>query len=445
MVTRRIYVNLAAFATLFLVLAYWAGTNVVRLDRVERPYRITASFQQAPGLRPNVEVTYRGVSVGRVSSVRLAGGAARVRLAIDRGRRLPLGVTAAVRRRSAVGEPYVGLAAPAGWHSGDAHLPTDGSYAIPLSATSVPLSYGDLFASADRLLGAVDPQSLRTLTSELAIALGGRGDELRTLIGRSEDLTTTLAGGADDLDLLATQLTDLTSMIAAKRETIANTTDDLAVLVNSLAASAGDLDALLTRAPKLGDQVNSILAASSSQLLCGLAATGTIAKVIDTPANIARIVRLLQLASTASRIIPKAIFNGPDGPYLAGTFGFAPGNATATYDKYPTLPQPPPLPSCPGTTPPVPGAPGDNAAPSVPGPSRPVGSAGPGTGRGAGKAGAGDPVPAPAPDDGSWNVIPWVLAGAAAAAAAAALRKRPWRLLASRRGRDEDPPTEEQE
>lgn len=363
MTPKRVYVNLAAFTLVFLALAAWAVTNVIKLDRIENPYHVTAYFQDAPGLRRNVEVSYLGVSVGHVTTVRLAHGAAEVQLAIDRGRHLPTGINAAVRRRSAVGEPYVALTAPRDWHPGDAYLPEDGSYVIPQSATSLPVSYGDLFASADKLLSAVDPQSLHVITSELATALGGRGDELRTLIGRSEAITTTLASGANDLDELAAKLTQLTGVLADKSATIASSTDDLAMLVNSLAASSDDMSALLARGPKLGDQVSSLLAATDNQLRCGLAAVSTVAGVVGTPTDIANLARLLQIADSASAILPKGTYHGPDGPYLAGTFGFAvdPAAGTAEYPTQIELPNPPPLPSCPGGGGPA-AAPGESTA-----------------------------------------------------------------------------------
>ena len=44
MINRRVWINLAAFLALFVVLASWAVRNVVSLDQIERPYRIDAEF-----------------------------------------------------------------------------------------------------------------------------------------------------------------------------------------------------------------------------------------------------------------------------------------------------------------------------------------------------------------------------------------------------------------
>lgn len=347
MISRRIYVNLFAFFALFLVLCTWAATKVVSIDAVERPFDVTAYFDEAPGLRANVEVTYLGVRVGQVHAVALGASSAEVSLALRRGTNLPVGVSASVRRKSAAGEPYVALTAPSGWKPGDGYLPDDGSYVIDRAHTTSPLSYGELFSSVDQLLSAVNPDDLGTVVGELSTALAGRGDELRTIFGRGADLTTTLAAHADELDQLATQLTALTGTIADKSSTIAESTDDLGVLVSALAASKADINALLDQAPRLGAQVNDLLAASSDDLRCGISAAAGVSSVVAKPTSLSQLVRLLYAAETARVVLPKATIQGPDGPYLAGTFGFAPGSPASSYDNFIELPQPPPIGECP--------------------------------------------------------------------------------------------------
>lgn len=372
MIPRRIYVNLAAFAALFLVLCWWAVNNLVTVDSIEKPFRVTAFFEEAPGLRANVEVTYLGVRVGRIRAVDLDKGTAKVEMALRRGTEVPIGLSAAVRRKSAVGEPYVALEAPTSWRPGDDYVPDDGSYVIPVEATTTPSSYGELFSSVNELLVAVDPDDLGDTLGELSTALAGRGDELRTVFSRGADLTTTLAARSDELDRLATELTALTGTIADKSSTIASGTDDLATLVGSLSASADDLDALLTRAPRLGQQVNDLLAASALDVACGLDHAAGISSVLARPHSLSQLVRLLFAAETASVVLPKATIQGPDGPYLAGTFGFAPGSLQTAYDEFIELPQPPPIEECPngslGTGPAV----GPSSLPG--GPGRPVSS-----------------------------------------------------------------------
>lgn len=334
MLPHRIYLNLAAFVVLFAMLAAWAAVNLIRPDLLRDTYRVEARFADATGLRRGVEVTFRGVRVGEVAAVDLDPGAAVVRLAIDSRRELPAGATAGVRRRSAVGEPYVAIDPPAGWGPGGPTIPTSG-YVIPIESTSTPLAYGDLFAAADELLTNVDRADLHTVVAELATALEGRGDELRRIITNSADAASTFADGGAELDRLSVELTALTGTLADTSGTIAQSTDDLTTLVESLSSRAADIQTLLERTPPLAERVDAILEASYFQLQCGLEASGTIASIIGTDETISQITRLLRAAETAAVVIPQGVYQGPDGRYLSGTFGFAPGELV----EYATFPE----------------------------------------------------------------------------------------------------------
>src|SRR3546814_19766336 len=123
-----------------------------------------------------------GVPIGSIDRVQLSAGHVRVDIDVDRGVELPEGLSAAVRRRSAVGEPYIALDPPADADAPDID-PTSG-YTIPLERTTVPLSYGKLFSSVDVLVAAVPADDLGIVLDELATALAGRGPATdRTRVG----------------------------------------------------------------------------------------------------------------------------------------------------------------------------------------------------------------------------------------------------------------------
>lgn len=337
MLERRVYLNIAAFFVLFATLSAWAVHNVLRPASLADTYEVEAHFTDATGLRSGVEVTYRGIRIGSVGNVALAPESATVRLDIDADQELPLESTATIRRRSAVGEPYVAIDPPP--HPSGSAMPTDGTHVLDVGSTTTALAYGDLFDSADELLDSVDPNALQTVVGELADALRGRGDELHDLLGRTAEITSTFAAGGDELDRLAAELTDLTGVLAEKATTVADSTDDLGLLVDSLAASADDVNALLDTTPALAQQVTAILEASYSDIGCGLAATGRISEVMGEDRTIAQIVRLLRASQTAAVVIPKAVLDGPDGRYLSGTFGFAPGEPV-DYPEFQTFEEP---------------------------------------------------------------------------------------------------------
>lgn len=358
MLPRRVYLNIAAFFVLFAALSVWAAQNVLRPASLADTYAVEASFTDATGLRSGVEVTYRGMRVGSVGNVSLASQSSTVRLDIDADRELPIESTATIRRRSAVGEPYVAIDPPP--DPSGATMPTDDTHVIDVRSTTTALAYGDLFDSADELLASVDPDALDTVVGELADALRGRGDELHDLLGQTAEVTSTFAAGGGELDRLATELTALTGVLADKATTIADSTDDLGLLVDSLAASADDVNVLLDTTPRLAEQVDTLLEASYSDIGCGLRAAGAISQVVGDDRTIDQIVRLLRASQTAAVVIPKAVLDGPDGRYLSGTFGFAIGELV-DYPEFPTFEDPRAVAGCDRAT--VPGVDGLAASP----------------------------------------------------------------------------------
>jgi len=422
---RRIYVNLGAFAVLFAALMVWAVVGVIRPASLQDTYPLQLRFEDATGLRAGVEATYRGVRVGEVTRVALRPDGADVRLAIDADRRLPAGASASIRRRSAVGEPYVSLDAPEGWQPGDGMLATDAEATIPAERTNTGVAYGTLFDAAEELLVGVDHDDLRTVTSELATALRGQGEELRRILRNTAGTASAFADRKDELDQLAGELTALTGLLADKSETIADGTDDVSALVGSLASRADDIDALLARTPSVASRLDELLVAAYGDLRCTAAGSAAISAVIDTERTLSQITRLLRSAESAAVVIPKAIFEGPDGRYLSGTFGFAVGEF-AEYSEFPQFAPTEDVAPCPD------GAPGGASALV----DAPVSSVSPdadadgadedGDGSEQGEDQASRPISVEDPDDGGWDLlsvlVAMLLAAAIATGVVAALR-----------------------
>ncbi|MGV0796242.1 MlaD family protein, partial [Mycolicibacterium elephantis] len=75
-------------------------------------YRVTADFVAAGGLYENANVTYRGVTIGRVESVGLSDDSVVAHMRLNSGTPVPENITATVKSVSAVGEQYVDLVPP---------------------------------------------------------------------------------------------------------------------------------------------------------------------------------------------------------------------------------------------------------------------------------------------------------------------------------------------
>ncbi|MEQ4716143.1 MCE family protein [Nonomuraea sp. B19D2] len=335
----RIYLNLGFFVALGVVMTVWAFSTIIRLDAIERPYRVSAEFVSSPGLIRGFDVAYLGVRVGKIGDVRLAPGKIVVGLDIDRGIRLPKGATAEVRRKSAIGEPYVELSPPASGVTGPSLAAGD---TIPLARTSVPLDYKKLFEGVGKLLNAVPPEDAKTITHELAVALDGRAPAIRNIIDDAHSLTGTLADNADVLDSLSVQLTHLTHTLAGKRGELASGITDLRTVTGTLRDSRADLKTFLDRGPGVFAQLDTAIKKSRPGFSCLLTAAGLPHQPAFSPQTERNVHHILSSMPTALSLsdditVPTGdtvygkisfIFSGPGGPNPAEEYASAIGPPT---------------------------------------------------------------------------------------------------------------------
>ncbi|WP_431908786.1 MCE family protein [Nonomuraea jabiensis] len=343
----RIYLNLGVFAALGVVMTVWAFSTIIRLDAIERPYRVSAEFVSSPGLIRGFDVAYLGVRVGKIGDVRLAPGKIVVGLDIDRGIRLPKGATAEVRRKSAIGEPYVELSPPATGVTGPTLAAGD---TIPLAKTSVPLDYKKLFEGVGKLLNAVPPRDAKTITHELAVALDGRGPAIRNIIDDAHSLTGTLADNAAVLDDLSVQLTRLTHTLAGKRGELASGITDLSTVTSTLRASRADLNTFLDRGPGVFAQLDAAVKKSRPGFSCLLTALGQPHEPAFSPQTERNVHHLLSIVPTALSLADDISDRHGDTVYGRAAFIFSvPGGPTPA-EEYAGAVGPPTVPalrSCP--------------------------------------------------------------------------------------------------
>jgi phospholipid/cholesterol/gamma-HCH transport system substrate-binding protein len=150
-------------------------------------YALSGMFPQSgEGLHPGSEVVYRGVQVGRVTSVTLDRRMANVDMAIDPSFKVPSDSTATIRPINVFGADQVELTFPQGDHNrslaaGDV-----------LHRTAVSPELGDLFAAAAPLLGQIDATDLSSVVSDLAQASEGEGPTIRRSVEEGAQLAALL-------------------------------------------------------------------------------------------------------------------------------------------------------------------------------------------------------------------------------------------------------------
>ena len=348
--SKRILANLIVFVAVFLTMCVWAVRNVVTFDAIEGPYEIDIDLAAASGIAPNAEVAYLGVHFGRVGDIELVDGGVRATLKIDDGRQIPEGSLARIFRKSAIGEPYIDFQPPPDFdHDGadpdDYYQPGD---VVPVEDTRNPIEFSELLRTASAVISEIEPERAATLLHELALALDGRGDDLRQLTEASDTLAATFAERTDALDRLAVNNTRLTAVLADHRGSLGQSVSDLAALAESLRAASGDTQVLLDRGTQLLAEVGDLVSDARPSLDCVL---GNLVAVNDRAAEPERLnglARHLDIGPAAYALFETTRDIEADGPWVRVNLLSAPENPARQHDPPLELPAVPVVPDCSG-------------------------------------------------------------------------------------------------
>ena len=282
--TRSVRLRLLVFAVVGGLAVVVAGVRYAGLwSLVSAPaYSVRVEMPRSGGIFDRAEVTYRGVTVGRVGDVDFGRQGVVVTLDIDRRWRIPADVRANVHNRSAVGEQYVDLVPQASGgptlHDGDV---------IRASATSVPVTTAELLLSLDRFVDSVPRAALRTTVDELSTAFDGTGDDFRRFVADARTILreaqralpatrallrdggTVLQTQSDQATLISTALRNLDALTLV----LSDRTGDLRTILRDAVRAATELEPLLTGlTPVLPPLLGNVVALSSvtSDRIAGL-------------------------------------------------------------------------------------------------------------------------------------------------------------------------------
>ena len=284
MLTRATRIQLVVFAVIaVLVLGYtffhYAGLG--RVIGLRGYYTVQMDLSNAGGMFPNGDVTYRGVSVGRVGSLQLTPTGVIADLNISSSAPpIPARLHAVVADLSAVGEEYVDLRP----------LTTEGPYlaqgsVIPRQATQIPLPVTSVLSSINTLATSLPLASLRVVLNEFAIGFADQGLNIQKLIdGQSKlvraansTISQSIALTEDSQVVLATQ--------NAESAAFTSFASSLRLFAGQLAASDSDLRRLVANGPAAATQVAGLITDISPSLGALIANLLTTSEVSLTRGN----------------------------------------------------------------------------------------------------------------------------------------------------------------
>ncbi len=272
MITSRTKKQLIAFVILTLLGVTFVGARYARLDRLfyDSAYAVNAHFAQSGGIFTGAEVTYRGVTIGRVSEMKLTDEGVDVILSVDKKHdKIPSDSIALVGNKSAVGEQYVELQPQS---SDGPYLKDDSEIETP--QTETPVSTTEILTNLSNMVRSVPQADLRTVVAEMGAAFKDAGPSLGQIIDTQSsfietadaNFATTQALIRDSRVVLQTQvdkgsaLRSFSKDLALFSGTVADNDKYLRSLIDNGSATAVELRTFLEdNEVDLGELINNLV------------------------------------------------------------------------------------------------------------------------------------------------------------------------------------------
>ncbi len=215
-------------------------------------YEASADFVAGGGLYPNANVTYRGVAVGRVESVRLNPDGVTAEMRLNSGTPIPSNVTATVKSVSAVGEQYIDLVPPGKPATTKLH----NGARIDRQNTRIGQDVADLLKRANTLVNSLGDTRLRQLLHETFIAANGSGPELARLFESARLLVDEANANYPQVSKLIDQAGPFLQAQIRAGADIKSLSDGLARFTSDVRRADPELRSTLETAPGAADEAS---------------------------------------------------------------------------------------------------------------------------------------------------------------------------------------------
>lgn len=218
-------------------------------------------------MEPWAKVKLRGIQVGRVENVSLAGSDnASLRLYIDSDqlKNIPANVQARINATSLFGSKFVELVYPSDPSS--QHL----AAGAVLHSENVAVEVNTVFQNLVDLINQIDPAKLNSVLSAVAQGVRGQGENMGQAITDTNHVVTALIPRTDIMRADFQALRDVSDTYGAAAPNIISTLDAATVTSATVTAQAHQLDALLTGVVGLSRAGVDVLAPSKDNLVAGV-------------------------------------------------------------------------------------------------------------------------------------------------------------------------------
>jgi len=257
--SRDLKARLIALLVVVLLGVYYITFDAVGIKLFNGPYTIHVDLANAGSIYPDASVTYRGVTIGKVTALHLHPDMVVADLAINHGVKIPSDVTAHVKELTAASEQYMDLVPTA---ADPPYLRANAT--IPESRTTIPITVATLLNTINALVNSLHASDLNTISTALGTGLQNAGGALRSIIVDGRIILDALQSAEPGtVQLIVSGNTVLQTLNSTSGE-FATFSHNLNLLSQQVAQSNSDLVALLNNGASASSALNQFLASNGA-------------------------------------------------------------------------------------------------------------------------------------------------------------------------------------
>jgi phospholipid/cholesterol/gamma-HCH transport system substrate-binding protein len=194
-------------------------------------YTIYVQVPDTLAINGNSKVMVADIFVGSIRAINLKNWVATLTLGVDKSVKLPKNATAKIGQTSLLGSQHVELAAPP---NPSPELLKDGD-TIPLKNSSAFPSTEQTLASLALILRGGGIPNLEVLQNELYNIFNGRGDQIRSFLGKLDTFTSQLNQQRDDITHAIDSTNRLLVYVGARADVLDRALTDIPPLIKHFA------------------------------------------------------------------------------------------------------------------------------------------------------------------------------------------------------------------
>lgn len=243
--------------TLILIALVIAVFSYDKIPFIKGTSDYSAYFAEAGGIKPGSDVRVSGLSVGRVSDIRLAGTKVLVDFTVDDGVELGDRTEAAIKTETVLGTKFLQLIS-----RGDGTL----TGTIPIERTTSPYDLTGALGDLTTTISALDTTQLSSALTTLAETFKDTPGDLKMALEGVARFSDTLNARDAQLRNLLADANKVTAVLAKRSDQIAGLVANANALLAELLAQRNSVDTLMNNLTAVSQQISGLVNDNRTQL-----------------------------------------------------------------------------------------------------------------------------------------------------------------------------------